>query len=56
MTVVIKCHSVNHDTFNAKLTLFKMSLLGQLDIRNHNLSTCHKYVITGLIIKIKEVI
>jgi len=24
MTVVIKCHSVNYDTFNAKLTLFKM--------------------------------
>jgi len=24
MTVVIKCHSVNYDTFNAKLTLFKI--------------------------------
>jgi len=32
MTVVIKCHSVNYDTFIAKLTLFKMSLLWQLDI------------------------
>jgi len=32
MTVVIKCHSVNYDTFNAKLTLFEMSLLWQLDI------------------------
>jgi len=32
MTVAIKCHSVNYDTFNAKLTLFKMSLLRQLDI------------------------
>jgi len=25
MTVVIKCHLVNYDTFNAKLTIFKMS-------------------------------
>jgi len=25
MTVVVKCHSVNYDTFSAKLTLFKMS-------------------------------
>jgi len=32
MTVIIKCHSVNYDTFNAKLTLFKLSLLRQLDI------------------------
>jgi len=32
MSAVIKCHSVNYDTFNAKLTLFKMSLLWQLDI------------------------
>jgi len=32
MTVVIKRHSVNYDTFNAKLTLFKMSLLWKLDI------------------------
>jgi len=32
MTVVIKCHSVNYDTLNAKLTLFKMSYLWQLDI------------------------
>jgi len=27
MTAVIKCHSVNYDTFNAKLTLFKMSFV-----------------------------
>jgi len=32
MTFVIKCHSVNYDTSTAKLTLFKMSLLWQLDI------------------------
>jgi len=30
--VGFKCHSVNYDTFNAELTLFKMSLLWQLDI------------------------
>jgi len=32
MTVVIKCHLVNYDTFNVKLTLFKMSWLWQLEI------------------------
>jgi len=32
MTFVIKCHSANYDTLNANLTLFKMSLLWQLDI------------------------
>jgi len=32
MTFVIKCHLVNYDTFNAKLRLFKISLLAQLDI------------------------
>jgi len=39
MTIVIKCRSVNYDTFNAKLTLFKLKLtktkmyfLWQLDI------------------------
>jgi len=36
MTVVIKCHLVNYDTFKAKLTLFKMSLLWQLDINQDN--------------------
>jgi len=27
MTTVIKCHSLNYDSFNAKTTLFEMSLL-----------------------------
>lgn len=38
MTVVVKCHSINDDTFNAKLTLFGMSLLRQLDINQDNVT------------------
>ena len=38
MTVVIKCHSVNYDIFNAKLTWFGMSLLSTWHwSRQHNL-------------------
>jgi len=40
------CHSVNYDTFNAKLTLFKMSLLWQLDI-NQEIITCQPDFITS---------
>jgi len=38
MTTVIKCHSLSHYIFNANMTLFEMSCLWQLDIRQHNLS------------------
>jgi len=41
MTNVIKCHSVNYDTFNAKLTLFKMFLLWQLDIKKRQKCLCY---------------
>jgi len=41
MTVVIKCHSVNYDTLNAKWTLFKMSLLWQLDINKDKKCLCY---------------
>jgi len=33
MTFVIKCHSVNYDTFNAKLTLFKGLCYDNLTLR-----------------------
>jgi len=42
MTVVIKCHSVNYDTFNAKLTLLKMSLSWQLDISKDKKCLCYE--------------
>jgi len=30
-TVIINCHSLNYDIFNANMTLFEMSLSWQLD-------------------------
>ena len=53
MTVVIKCHSAHYVIFNAKLTLFGMSLLWQFDINQDNI-TCHEHAMAGLIIRLNH--
>ena len=53
MNIVIKCHSVKYAIFNAKLTLFGMTLLRQLDIYQDNITRL-SFTIAGLMIKLKE--